>query len=54
MVAGGAVNRDFAESFPTGIYSERAPNTPPIVDKLHDGASWEEIRRDWDSITGGE
>ena len=52
MVAGGAVNRDFAESFPTGIYSARAPNTPPIVDRLHCGDSWKDIRRDWDSITG--
>ena len=54
MVAGGAVNRDFAESFPTGIYSDRAPNTPPIADRLHDGGTWEDVRREWDSLTEGE
>lgn len=53
MVAGGAVNRDFAESFPTGIYSAKAPNTPPIADRILAGESWEDIRTEWDDITGG-
>ena len=53
MVAGGAVNRDFAESFPTGIYSDRAPNTPPIAERIRLGDSIETIRKNWDSITEG-
>ncbi len=52
MVAGGAVNRDFAESFETGIYSARAPNTPPIADRIREGYDWESIRSEWDEITG--
>lgn len=52
MVAGGAVNREFAESFPTGIYSKKAPNTPPIVEMIRKGYDWERIRDEWDDIVG--
>lgn len=52
MVAGGAVNRDFAESFDGGIYSARAPNTPPIADRIREGCDWKTIRSEWDEITG--
>ena len=52
MVAGGAVNREFAESFSTGIYSDRAPNTPPIADRILDGSNWQIIREEWSEITG--
>lgn len=54
MAAGGAVNRDFAESFDLGIYSEKAPQTPPIADKILAGYDWKKIRAEWDSIVGGE
>jgi methanol corrinoid protein len=53
MAAGGAVNRDFAESFDLGIYSEKAPQTPPIAEKVIAGADWKQIRADWDDIVGG-
>ena len=53
MVAGGAVNRDFAESFPMGIYSRKAPDTPPIADRIREGCDWKTIRSEWDVITGG-
>ena len=52
MAAGGAVNRDFAESFELGIYSEKAPQTPPIADKIVEGYDWKRRREDWDEITG--
>ena len=52
MAAGGAVNRDFAESFELGIYSEKAPQTPPIADKIVEGYDWKRIREEWDEITG--
>ncbi|MDY0293472.1 MAG: cobalamin-dependent protein [Candidatus Methanomethylophilaceae archaeon] len=53
MAAGGAVNRDFAESFDLGIYSEKAPQTPPIADRIVKGADWKQVREDWDDIVGG-
>ncbi len=53
MAAGGAVNRDFAESFDLGIYSEKAPQTPPIADKILAGYDWKKIREEWDDIVGG-
>jgi methanol corrinoid protein len=53
MAAGGAVNRDFAESFDLGIYSEKAPQPPPIADKIIAGADWKQIRADWDDLVGG-
>ncbi len=54
MAAGGAVNRDFAESFDLGIYSEKAPQTPPIADKVKAGYDWKKIRAEWENIVGGE
>lgn len=53
MSAGGAVNRDFAESFALGIYSEKAPMTPLIAEKVIAGYDWKRIREEWDSIVGG-
>ena len=52
MAAGGAVNRDFSESFDLGIYSEKAPQTPPIADKVLEGYDWKKIREEWDHIVG--
>jgi len=54
MAAGGAVNREYAESFDLGIYSEKAPQTPPIADKILSGYDWKKIRAEWDEIVGGE
>lgn len=53
MAAGGAVNREYAESFDLGIYSEKAPQTPPIADKILEGYDWKKIRAEWDNIVGG-
>lgn len=53
MAAGGAVNRDFAESFDLGIYSEKAPQTPPIADKILAGYDYKKIRDEWDEIVKG-
>ena len=53
MAAGGAVNRDFAESFELGIYSEKAPQTPPIADKVIAGYDYKKIRDEWDEIVNG-
>jgi len=53
MSAGGAVNRDFSESFDLGIYSEKAPQTPPIADKVKAGYDWRKVRAEWENIVGG-
>jgi methanol corrinoid protein len=53
MAAGGAVNRDFAESFELGIYSEKAPMTPLIAEKILEGYDYKKIREEWDHIVGG-
>ncbi|MDR0508841.1 MAG: cobalamin-dependent protein [Candidatus Methanoplasma sp.] len=53
MSAGGAVNRDFSESFDLGIYSQKAPQTPPIADKIKAGYDWRKIRAEWENIIGG-
>jgi len=53
MSAGGAVNREYSESFDLGIYSEKAPQTPPIADKILAGYDWKKVRAEWDNIVGG-
>ena len=54
MGCGGAVNREFANSYDLGIYSEKAPQTPLIAQKLLDGYDWKKIRDEWDNIVNGE
>ena len=54
MGCGGAVNREFANSYDLGIYSEKAPQTPMIAQKLLDGYDWQKIRDEWDNIVNGE
>ncbi|MDR3283420.1 MAG: cobalamin-dependent protein [Candidatus Methanoplasma sp.] len=54
MGCGGAVNRDFANSYDLGIYSEKAPQTPKIADKIREGYDWKKIREEWDDIVGGK
>ena len=52
MGCGGAVNRDYANSYDLGIYSEKAPQTPVIAQKILDGYDWKKIRDEWDNIVG--
>ena len=54
MGCGGAVNREFANSYDLGIYSEKAPQTPMIAQKLLDGYDWQKIRDEWDNIVNRE
>ncbi len=54
MGCGGAVNRDFANSYDLGIYSEKAPQTPLIAQKLLDGYDWKAVREHWDDIVNGQ
>ena len=54
MGCGGAVNRDYANSYDLGIYSEKAPQTPILAQKMLEGYDWKKIREEWDSIVGGQ
>jgi methanol corrinoid protein len=54
MGCGGAVNREYANSYDLGIYSEKAPQTPLIAEKIRQGYTWQQIREEWDSIVGGQ
>lgn len=54
MGCGGAVNREYANSYDLGIYSEKAPQTPIIAEKIRQGYTWQQIREEWDSIVGGQ
>jgi len=53
MGCGGAVNREYANSYDLGIYSEKAPQTPVIADKIRAGYDWKKVREEWDNIIGG-
>ena len=53
MGCGGAVNREYANSYDLGIYSEKAPQTPLIAEKIRQGYDWKRIREEWDEIVKG-
>jgi len=53
ICAGGAVNREYVESFPLGIYAEKAANGPNLVNKVSDGWDWKKVRDKWDGILSG-
>jgi MtaA/CmuA family methyltransferase len=43
-IGGGAVTKEFAESFPMGVYGERADEATKIADLARQGKKWGEIR----------
>jgi methanol corrinoid protein len=53
ICAGGAVNRSYIESFPMGIYAEKATQGLLIANKAICGWNWRRIRKDWDDIKNG-
>ncbi len=54
MGCGGAVNRDYSNSYDLGIYSDKASQTPLIAEKLLSGYDWKKVREEWDNIVRGE
>lgn len=54
MGCGGAVNREYSNSYDLGIYSDKAAQTPLIANKILSGYTWKKIREEWDSIVAGE
>jgi methanol corrinoid protein len=53
ICAGGAVNRAYVESYPLGVYANKAIQGPALANKAMEGADWRKLREDWDKITGG-
>jgi methanol corrinoid protein len=45
-VGGGAVRQEFAESFPMGVYGERADEAIAIASLAKGGKSWQELRNE--------
>jgi len=54
ICAGGAVNRSYVESYPLGVYAEKAANGPGLVHKASAGWDWRKIRDNWDAIQAGK
>jgi len=54
ICAGGAVNRSYIESFPLGIYAEKAAQGLIMANKAIDGWDWKKIRQNWDDIKNGK
>ncbi|MGD0816860.1 MAG: B12-binding domain-containing protein [Methanomassiliicoccales archaeon] len=53
ICAGGAVNRSYIESFPLGIYAEKAAQGLVLANKAIDGWDWKKIRQNWDDLKNG-
>ena len=54
ICAGGAVNREYVESYDMGIYSAKAAEGPGLANKALDGWDWKKIRSNWDEIINGK
>lgn len=54
ICAGGAVNREYVESFDMGIYSAKAAEGPGLANKAIGGWDWKKIRSNWDDIINGK
>lgn len=54
VCAGGAVNREFVESYPMGVYAEKAAQGPGLATKAVEGWDWKKIRDKWDDVVHGK
>ena len=54
ICAGGAVNRAYVESYPMGVYAEKAIQGPTLANKAIEGWDWRKLRENWDKITTGK
>jgi methanol corrinoid protein len=52
--AGGAVNRAYVESFPMGVYAEKAAQGPRLADKAVEGWDYKKFRTKWDDLMTGK
>ncbi|MCC7554052.1 MAG: cobalamin-dependent protein, partial [Methanobacteriaceae archaeon] len=50
---GGAVRRDYVESYPMSFYGVEAYHTPKLAEAIvEDKATWEDIRKKYQDIVG--
>jgi methanol corrinoid protein len=54
ICAGGAVNRQYVESYPMGVYADKAALGPALCTKAVTGSDWKKIRDMWDDIHAGK
>jgi methanol corrinoid protein len=54
ICAGGAVNRQYVESYPMGVYAEKAAQGPALATKTVEGWDWRKLRDKWDDLMGGK
>jgi methanol corrinoid protein len=52
ICAGGAVNRAFVESFPLGVWANKASQGPAFAAKAVEGWNYEKLRNKWDELMG--
>ena len=54
ICAGGAVNRQYVESYPLGVYAEKAAQGPALATKAVEGWDWRKLRDKWDDLMAGK
>ncbi|MBI0583047.1 MAG: cobalamin-dependent protein [Methanomassiliicoccus sp.] len=54
ICAGGAVNREYVESYPMGVYAEKAAQGPGLATKAVEGWDWRKLRDKWDDLMSGK
>jgi methanol corrinoid protein len=54
VCAGGAVNRQYVESYPMGVYAEKAAQGPALATKTVEGWDWRKLRDKWDDLMAGK
>ncbi|MGD1061405.1 MAG: cobalamin-dependent protein [Methanomassiliicoccales archaeon] len=52
ICAGGAVNRAYVESYPLGVWANKANQGPTLASKSVEGWNYEKIRTKWDELFG--
>jgi methanol corrinoid protein len=52
VCAGGAVNRAFVESYPLGVYADKAIQGPLLATKAVEGWNYQKFRLKWDELMG--
>ena len=53
ICAGGAVNRAFVESYPLGVWANKAVQGPTLAAKAVEGWNYQKFRLKWDELLGG-
>ncbi len=52
ICGGGAVNRSFVESYPLGVWANKANQGPTFASKAKEGWDYKKLRTKWDELFG--